>query len=182
MKQYLVLALLGLASLQAIGDQPGSATAPGPATSKAPSPLATSTAQVAGATTIPAYQLVESLIKNPRFLEKPWSEMRKAYPAGCSKPDDSPDLTCPFMEGVVRLSATASGSGIVDVVFSDPVTCEGLYDVISRRFGAGQIEGGNKCAATWKLGQWVKRGHLRVSKGKKDPSKIFFQMAIEQGP
>ena len=129
-----------------------------------------------------AYQVVENLIKDPAILEKSWPEMRVAFPAGCSNSQDSPELACPSLEGVVRMSATASGTGMVDVVMSDPVQCDRLYEVVSKRFGPGQVEVGNKCASTWKLQWGSKHGHLRLSRGKKDPSKIFLQMAMEQGP
>lgn len=179
MKTHFIAVILGALFLHTSSAQTTSTASMG---SIAPSiPAAADTAQAIEPAE-PAYQLVEGLIKDPRLLEKAWPEMRKAFPIGCNKSDDSPDVICPSINGVIRLSAITSGTGIVDAVFSNPISCDGLYEVISKRFGPGEIENGNKCASTWKLNAWVKRGHVRVSRGKKDPSKIFFQMAIEQGP
>ena len=129
-----------------------------------------------------AYQLVDSLVSQPRLLAKPWPQMRKAFPAACSKGPDAPDLTCPPMAGVRRLSATASGTGMIDLVLADPVSCEQLYEVISKRLGPGNVEAGNKCTVRWSMQPEGRRVHVRLSRGKKDPGQIHFQMAMEQGP
>ena len=175
MKTCLLAAFLSLFSLQACG-QPSD-----PPASMVATPTTTGSPQTDVAA--PAYRLVEGIIANPKILERPWSEMRKVFPVGCQKKGDDPDLICPPMAGVVELSASDGGLGIIDVVFSDPpVTCERVRAVISKRFGPGKSWKGNGCAAEWSLGGRVKHGYIDLRPNPQDPTKIIFQMAVEQGP
>jgi hypothetical protein len=86
------------------------------------------------------------------------------------------------MEGVVRLSLDPGPLGIVDVVMKKPATCDELYDILSVRFGKGRMEHGDKCSTEWKLNRWVKRGSANLSVGRKDPTQLYLQFAVEQGP
>ncbi len=168
MKAWLVTGALVLAAVQACDAR----TPAGEAAASAPTAVGTDA----------AYRLVDGLLKTPRLLQQPWAQMRQAFPAGCSKAADAPELDCPPMEGIARISAVDSGSGMVDVVFTPAISCERLYEVIRQRIGPGRIEGGDKCVARWQLAPAVPRGHVRLSRGKRDPSRVNFQMAIEQGP
>ena len=175
MKTYLFAAFLGLFSLQACG-QPSA-----PSASMVATPTTTGGPQTDVAA--PAYRLVEGIIANPRILERPWSEMRKAFPAGCSRTGDDPRLTCPPMAGVVRLQAQDGGLGTIDAVFSDPpIVCDRMYAIISKRFGPGKSDDGNICSTEWQLSRWVKHGSIALYRASRDPSKIIFFMGIEQGP
>lgn len=86
------------------------------------------------------------------------------------------------MDGVMKISVVPGPLGIIDIVLKKPATCDALYDVLSKRFGKGELENGDKCYAEWKLGKRVKHGHVNVSPGRKDPSLLYLQFAIEQGP
>lgn len=130
-----------------------------------------------------AYTVIERLVKDPRILEKSWPEMRPFFPRGCVQQKNSPDLVFPPIPGLLRLSVTASGEGIIDAVFSsDCVSFESLCDTVRKRLGSCDQNNCSRSAAQWDLSPWVKRGNLRIHKGKKNPDTIFFQMAIEQGP
>lgn len=128
------------------------------------------------------YRLVDSLIQDPQLLHKSWPEMRKAFPHGCSQINHDTALNCPPMTGVVSLSATVSSTGIIDIVFSEPVSCEGLLEVIRRRLGSGRAENINSCRFYWVLDPRVPHAYLRLTRFRKDSKKILLQMAIEQGP
>lgn len=135
---------------------------------------------------IPATQswqvLVESLASHPEALTKSWPHFRRVLPVGCLKNTSNRDLSCPPMEGVVRLSVDSGPLGIVDVVLKDPANCDQIYALMSRYFGKGVLEDGDKCNAEWKLGRWVKGGSANLSRGRKEPSQLYLQFAIEQGP
>ena len=126
--------------------------------------------------------LVESLAAHPDVLTKDWSGFRRVLPAGCFKTSGSRDLSCPQIAGVVRISVDPGPLGLVDVVLSAPANCEDIYSVLSKRFGRGTLEGGDKCSAEWNLNRFVKRASANISRGRKDPSQIYLQFAIEQGP
>lgn len=86
------------------------------------------------------------------------------------------------MDGVVKMSVVPGPLGIVDIVLKKPATCDALYDVLSKRFGKGELENGDKCYAEWKLGKRVKHGYVSLFPGPKDHSLLYLQFAIEQGP
>ncbi|MDE2400041.1 MAG: hypothetical protein KGL90_00040 [Burkholderiales bacterium] len=126
--------------------------------------------------------LVESLANHPEVLTKDWAAMRRILPTGCFRNSDSRDLNCPPMEGVVRVSVDPGPTGIVDVVLKFPASCDQIYTLMSRHLGKGFLEDGDKCSAEWKLNRWVKRANANLSRGRKDPSLLYLQFAIEQGP
>lgn len=126
--------------------------------------------------------LVESLAKHPDVLTKDWSGFRRVLPVGCFRDTGSRDLSCPEMSGIVRIAVDPGPLGIVDVVLTAPANCEEIYSVLSKRFGRGIIEGGDKCSVEWNLNRLVKRASANISRGRKDPSQIYLQFAIEQGP
>lgn len=126
--------------------------------------------------------LVESLAAHPDVLTKDWSSFRRVLPVGCFKNSGGRDLSCPPIEGVVSLSVDPGPLGIVDVVLKGPASCDQIYALMSRHFGKGSLEDGDKCNAEWKLNRWVKRASANLSKGRKDPSLLYLQFAIEQGP
>lgn len=126
--------------------------------------------------------LVESLANHPEVLTKDWAAVRRILPAGCFRNADSRELSCPPMEGVVRVSVDPGPAGIVDVVLMSPANCDQIYTLMSRYLGKGSLEDGDKCSAEWKLNRWVKRANANLSRGRKDPSLLYLQFAIEQGP
>lgn len=131
----------------------------------------------------PALALVDGVIATPQLLSKPWREMKAAFPGGCSQAPESPELNCPPIEGVVRISAMTGGLGLIDIVMTNPISCEEVYEVVQRRYGPGDLPNpSNKCSARWNLSKHIKTGYIRISKGKQDPSKLFLQFGVEQGP
>ena len=127
--------------------------------------------------------LIDALAAHPEILTKDWAAVRAILPPGCFRDANSGDVACPPLEGVQRLSVVPGPQGLVHLVLkAPPVGCDLLYDVLSKRFGRGELENGNPCVAAWKIGKWVKRGHVNYSPGRKDPSQLHVQFAIEQGP
>lgn len=139
-------------------------------------------ANVTAASSQSAYKLIDGLIKDPRIVEQPWLVMQRAFPDGCQQALNSTEVICPALAGVIRISAMASGHGIVEVGMTSPVTCDELRAVVIRRFGPAQTTSVNGCSGDWDLSQYMKSGYLRISKGKKDPSKVSLQFGVEQGP
>lgn len=128
------------------------------------------------------YSLVEKLLSDPRIVKKPWIEMQRAFPDGCQQTPDSTEIICPPMDGVTRISAMASGHGIVELTMTSPVTCEELRAVVVNRFGPSKTTSTNGCSGDWDLSEYMATGYLRVSKGKKDPAKLSLQFGVVQGP
>ncbi|WP_374588456.1 hypothetical protein [Ideonella dechloratans] len=126
--------------------------------------------------------LIEPLADRPEILTKDWSATRAVLPAGCFQNASNGNVDCPPMDGVVKISVAPGPLGIIDIVLKKPATCDALYDVLSKRFGKGELENSDKCYAEWKLGKRVKHGHVSLSPGRKDPSLLYLQFAIEQGP
>jgi len=126
--------------------------------------------------------LLDALVAHPEILVKDWDHMRTLLPVGCFRNAGTRDLSCPPMDGVERISASPGPSGLIDVVLKPPATCDQVYDVISKRFGKGALENGDKCYAEWKLGKWVKRSNVNMWPNRKDPSRLFLQFGVEQGP
>lgn len=129
-----------------------------------------------------ALALVEGLIKDPRIVERSWSQIQRSLPSGCQKTDDSPDVDCPHIDGVKRISVIALGHGVVDLELTFPLTCEDLRAVVVKRFGPAKKTAANGCSGDWNLQTFMKTGYLRLSKGKKDPAKVSLQFGVDQGP
>lgn len=129
-----------------------------------------------------AYLLVEKLLSDPRIVTRSWKEMRRAFPDGCQQVAGDTEIICPPIAGVTRISAIASGHGIVELTMTSPVTCDGVRAVVVNRFGPSTKNSINGCSADWSLGEYMKTGYLRLSKGKKDPGKVSLQFGVEQGP
>lgn len=177
MKSLIFLILSGAFLMGCHGQQIGSGRASASAASEAsPDQAALSKS---GAS---AYALVEGLIKDPSIVERSWRDIKQALPEGCQQSADSTEVTCPPMDGVTWISVMASGSGIVEVVMTAPVTCEGLRSVVIKRFGSAKTTSANGCSGDWDLRRYMKTGYLRISKGKKDPGKVSLQFGVEQGP
>jgi hypothetical protein len=126
--------------------------------------------------------LVDPLVSHPEILTKDWNHIRRVLPVGCFQKAGVRDLNCPPMDGVVRVSVDPGPLGIIDMVLKPPATCDQIYNLVSKRFGKGTVENGDKCYAEWKLNRWVKRGVVNLSPGRKEPSQLYLQFAIEQGP
>lgn len=126
--------------------------------------------------------LVRALGDHPEILTKDWSATRAVLPAGCFRNASNGNVDCPPMDGVVKISVVPGPLGIIDIVLKQPATCDALYDVLSKRFGRGELEKGSTCYARWTLGKRVPHAYVNVSPGRKDPSLLYLQFAIEQGP
>lgn len=126
--------------------------------------------------------LIGELSAHPEVLTKDWAAMRAALPAGCFRNSNKRDLDCPPMDGVVRVSVDPGPQGIIDLVLKAPATCDQIYDLLSKRFGKGEMENGDKCYAEWKLKKWVKRANVNLAPGRRDPTQLRLQFAVEQGP
>ena len=126
--------------------------------------------------------LVESLASHPEVLTKDWTGVRRVLPVGCVQNPADRDLSCPPMAGVVRLSVDLGPTGIVDVVLKATANCDQIYTLMSHHFGKGSLDGGDKCNAEWGLNRWVKRARANVSRGRKDPSLLYLQFAVEHEP
>jgi hypothetical protein len=126
--------------------------------------------------------LVESLASHPEVLNKEWAATRRILPLGCFRKNGSRDLSCPPVDGVVRISVDPGPGGIIDVVLKSPADCLQIYTLMSRHLGEGVLENSDKCTAEWSLKRWVKKGSANLSKGVKDPSQLYLQFAVEQGP
>ena len=126
--------------------------------------------------------LIEPLADHPEILTKDWSATRAVLPAGCFRNASDGNVDCPPMDGVMKVSVVPGPLGIIDIVLKKPATCDALYDVLSKRFGRGDLEKGSTCYARWTLGKRVPHGYVNVSPGRKDPSLLYLQFAIEQGP
>ncbi|MCA6218249.1 hypothetical protein KGA65_17075 [Ideonella sp. B7] len=126
--------------------------------------------------------LVEPLADHPEVLTQDWSAIRSLLPVGCFRNASSSQVDCPPMAGVVRISVVPGPLGIIDIVLKQPATCDALYDILRQRFGKGQQEKGSTCYARWTLGKRVQHAYVNVSPGRKDPSLLYLQFAIEQGP
>lgn len=126
--------------------------------------------------------LVESLTDNPEVLTKDWASIRTVLPAGCLRDANNGSVSCPPTDGVIRMSVVPGPLGLIHIVLQTPATCDALYEVLSQRFGKGELENGDKCYARWKLGKRVKRGNVNLSPGRKNPGELHLQFGIEQGP
>lgn len=126
--------------------------------------------------------LVESLSEHPDLLKKDWSEIRAVLPAGCFRNAGRRVLSCPPMDGVVRISVDPGPLGLIDVVLKEPANCEKIYDVVRKHFGSGVSQIGEKCHADWNIDKWVERAGVRLSSGRRDPNLLYLQFGIEQGP
>lgn len=126
--------------------------------------------------------LIEPLADRQDVLTRDWSVTRAVLPAGCFRNADNGNVECPPMDGVMRMSVVPGPLGIIDIVLKKSATCDALYDVLSKRFGRGDLEKGSTCYARWTLGKHVPHGYVNVSPGRKDPSLLYLQFAIEQGP
>lgn len=126
--------------------------------------------------------LVESLASHPEVLNQDWTAARRVLPVGCFRQKNTRDINCPQMEGVVRISIDPGPGGIIDVVLMAPADCQLVYALMNRHLGEGVLENNDKCTAEWNLKRWVKRANANLSVGRKDPSKLYLQFAVEQGP
>lgn len=153
-------------------EAPRAAMAPPAVTTAASTPVLTPHSEV--------MTLVRTLAHNSPILTKSWNQMSVLFP-GCTKPVDSNDLSCPPMDGLKLISIQDGGLGIIDLEFSSPVTCDSLYQAVQAELGKGEV-GIDKCDVRWKLSPDVKGGYATISNDPKAPERIFFQLAIEQGP
>lgn len=126
--------------------------------------------------------LVESLADHPEVLTKDWASIRTVLPTGCFRDANNGSVACPPTDGVIRMSVVPGPLGLIHIVLQTPATCDALYEVLSQRFGKGELENGDKCYARWKLGKRVKRGSVNLSPGRKNPAELHLQFGIEQGP
>lgn len=124
--------------------------------------------------------LVRTLARNSPILTKSWTQMSVLFP-GCTRPVASDNLNCQPMEGLKLISIQDGGLGIIDMEFTSPVTCDSLYQAVQAELGKGEV-GIDKCDVRWKLSPEVKGGNAAISNDPKAPGRIFFQLAIEQGP
>jgi hypothetical protein len=129
-----------------------------------------------------AYAAIDRLLTDPRIVEKSWNEIQRAFPEECQQMPDTTEIACPPMLGVTRISVIASGHGIVDILMAAPVTCEEIRAVVVQRFGPAKTTSTNGCSGDWDLSKYMKTGYLRISRGKKDPTKVSLQFGVEQGP
>lgn len=123
--------------------------------------------------------LVGTLARNSPILTKSWAQMSILFP-GCTRPVDSDNLNCPPMQGLKLISIQDGGLGIIDMEFSSPVTCDSLYQAVQAELGKGAV-GLDKCDVRWKLPPEVKGGYAAITNDPKAPTRIFFQLAMEQG-
>jgi hypothetical protein len=126
--------------------------------------------------------VVEPLATHPDVLTKDWSGFRRILPLGCFKDAGDRAVKCPLLDGIVRISIDPGPQGIVDVVLNAPADCAQIYALLSKHFGRGSVENGDLCMVEWKLGHWVKHASANLTRGRKDPSQIHLQFAVEQGP
>ena len=132
------------------------------------------------ASDVVAYDLIRAVIHSPTILKRRWSEMSPLFP-GCSLPSNERDLQCPALSGVKQISVQDGGAGVITIEVAKPVTCEGIYNIVKESFGAGR-QGESKCDVEWNLSRWVKGGHASIFASPKDPTRVFFQMNLDQGP
>ncbi|MDO9238155.1 MAG: hypothetical protein Q7U28_19235 [Aquabacterium sp.] len=132
------------------------------------------------ASNVVAYDLIRAVIHNPKILQRKWSEMSQLFPR-CSLPSNERDLQCPALSGVKQISVQDGGAGVITIEVAKPVTCEGIYNIVKESFGAGR-QGESKCYVEWNLSRWVKGGHASIFASPKDPTRVFFQMNLDQGP
>lgn len=131
---------------------------------------------------IAAIQLLESLLKDPKIVNKNWQGMKESFPKGCEKSLDRYDLDCPPVEGIARIAASASGHGLIELTFIHPISCGDIRSIITKRFGTAEYSSPNGCSGNWSLSKHLKTGYLRISQGKKDATKTTVQFGVEQGP
>ena len=182
MKLHLLCAPLLAVALTACDQKPVKPSAPiepAPSAASAAAPAASSTA-AAEAPQTNALSLVRALAQNPSILTQSWSQMSALFP-GCQRPQGSNDLNCAPMAGLTLASVQDGGLGIIDLEFTAPLTCDSLYQAVQAELGAGEV-GSDKCDVHWKLAPKVKGGYASISNDPKAPERIFFQLAIEQGP
>jgi hypothetical protein len=182
MKLHLLCAPLLAVALTACDQKPVKPSAPiepAPSAASAAAPAASSTA-AAEAPKADALSLVRALAQNPSILTQSWSQMSALFP-GCQRPQGSNDLSCAPMAGLKLASVQDGGLGIIDLELTAPLTCDSLYQAVQAELGAGEV-GSDKCDVRWKLAPKVKGGYALISNDPKAPERIFFQLAIEQGP
>ena len=155
---------------------------PAQAAASAPAiaPVASSTA-VADVPKPDTLTLVRALAQNPSILTQSWAQMSALFP-GCQRPQGSNDLSCAPMAGLKLASVQDGGLGIIDLELTAPLTCDSLYQAVQAELGAGEVGSSDKCDVRWKLAPKVKGGYASISNDPKAPERIFFQLAIEQGP
>lgn len=144
--------------------------------------VSSATSAVASTAAQPWRSLVEPLADHPEVLTKDWASIRTVLPAGCFRDANNGSVACPPTDGVVRMSVVPGPLGLIHIVLQTPATCDAVYEVLSQRFGKGELENGDKCYAEWKLGKRVKRGSVNLSPGRKNPAELHLQFGIEQGP
>jgi hypothetical protein len=149
----------------------------------APAATAPIVASIAGAEApkTDALSLVRALAQNPSVLTQSWAQMSALFP-GCQRPQGSNDLSCAPMAGLKLASVQDGGLGLIDLELTAPLTCDSLYQAVQAELGAGEVGSSDKCDVRWKLAPKVKGGYASISNDPKAPERIFFQLAIEQGP
>lgn len=129
-----------------------------------------------------AYRQIERVLQNPQILTKSSTGILTVYPE-CKWREETGELSCPPAPGIQSITFQAGTAGIIDFELLPPVTCDDLYTLISKKFGAGKlVKSGDPCSAIWNIGKRVKGAYIRISKSRKQPTKIFLQIGIEQGP
>lgn len=185
MKLHLLCSPLLAVALTACDQKPVKPSAPlepTPSASSAATPAAPAASSTA-ATEAPqtnALSLVRALAQNPSILTQSWSQMSALFP-GCQRPQGSNDLSCAPMAGLKLASVQDGGLGLIDLELTAPLTCDSLYQAVQAELGAGEV-GSDKCDVRWKLAPKIKGGYASISNDPKAPERIFFQLAIEQGP
>ncbi|WP_396271219.1 hypothetical protein [Ideonella sp.] len=186
MKPYFLCAPLLSLALTACDKKPTTPntpvrTTPVTATSLATAALVASSPAVAvQAPSTDALGWVRALAQNPSILTQSWAQMSALFP-GCQKPPGTNDLSCPPTAGLTLASVQDGGLGLIDLELSAPITCDSLYQAVKAELGAGEV-GSDTCDVRWKLAPKVKGGYASISNDPKAPQRIFFQLAMEQGP
>ncbi|MFG6447154.1 hypothetical protein ACG0Z6_02725 [Roseateles sp. BYS180W] len=186
MKHHLLWAPLLAVALTACDQKPVKSNVPvepAPSAASAAAPTAAAAASSAAAAEAPkadALSLVRALAQNPSVLTQSWANMSALFP-GCQRPQGSNDLSCAPITGLKLASVQDGGLGIIDLELTAPLTCDSLYQAVQAELGVGEV-GSDKCDVRWKLAPKVKGGYASISNDSKAPERIFFQLAIEQGP
>src|SRR5574343_846026 len=94
-----------------------------------------------------AYFQIEQVLKRPQILTTSWPEMQATF-QNCERQAGSGELRCQPMSGIKSITIQTGGAGIIDFELLPPITCSGLYDLVYKEFGAGEMSiPGDKCYA-----------------------------------
>ena len=124
--------------------------------------------------------VVEAIAHQPTILQKDRASILRALPVTCQAKNTG-DIACPPITGIVLISVQSGPLGLIDLRLTPPADCKHLYALLSKRFGPGKLEGGDKCYANWQIGRIVPRAYISVMRGVADPSQINLQFGTDQG-